>query len=198
MSGIQQPEGFEGATGINIAHGLAKDVEVSATIPLSFEDWKTGGLGDVGLAMKYRFVHQSSDSLVPDVSFNPGISIPAHGRFGSSRVGAFLPLWAEKDTGPWSVFGGGGYAINPAPGGNNFWQASIAAQRTMSKKLTLGAEIYHQSADSPTDRPFTGVDAGFSYRLIRHWTLLGSAGPIIENTSRAGRFAFYLALEFHY
>jgi hypothetical protein len=45
----------------------------------------------------------------------------ANRHFGSGRLGLFLPLWAEKDFGAWSLFGGGGYNINPGPDQRNFW-----------------------------------------------------------------------------
>ena len=38
-----------------------------------------------------------------------------------------LPLWAQKDFGGTSLFGGGGYEINPGSGNKDFWQAGRGA-----------------------------------------------------------------------
>ena len=71
---------------------------------------------------------------------------PAHRRpalrHGPVRI--LLPVWAQKDFGPWSLFGGGGYTINPGAGNRNFWQSGLALTRNVTPRLSLGAEITHQ------------------------------------------------------
>jgi hypothetical protein len=41
----------------------------------------------------------------------PGVTLPTatHG-MGAGKATALLPVWAQKDMGPWSVFGGGGFS----------------------------------------------------------------------------------------
>jgi hypothetical protein len=58
-------------------------------------------------------------------------------------VTALLPVWAQKDMGPWSLFGGG-YAINPGDGNRNYWTGGIALTRQASKQLLLGVEADRQ------------------------------------------------------
>ena len=64
------------------------------------------------------------------VAVFPGITLPtaSHG-LGAGRVTALLPVWLQSDKGPWSFFGGGGYAINPGPGNRNYWTGGLAATR---------------------------------------------------------------------
>jgi hypothetical protein len=38
---------------------------------------------------------------------------------GSGQMQAFLPLWLQKCVGDWTVYGGGGYGINPGAGNEN-------------------------------------------------------------------------------
>lgn len=71
---------------------------------------ETIGAGVVELAAKYKLLHQRKGSWTPDVAVFPRLFLPtADARFASTRLNMLLPFWAQKDFGPWSVFGGGGY-----------------------------------------------------------------------------------------
>src|SRR5436190_3736907 len=116
-------EGIEGATGLDINYGGFRDVQLTLTLPVNYEhlhaptQW---GLGNIELAVKYRFAHQDKEGV--DVAVFPRVYVPTAGkRFGSGRVALLLPVWAQKDFGPWSLFGGGGYTINPGEGNRDFW-----------------------------------------------------------------------------
>jgi hypothetical protein len=191
----------DGAAGFDINYGGAKDLQLTAVLPLNFQTGTDGavGLGDVELAAKYKFLHQSDGSLIPDVSFFPRAFVPTAGRrFGTRRLSFLLPLWAQKDFGDWSLFGGGGYDINPGAGQRNFWLTGVGLQRKISDRFSIGAEIYRQTADADDARRFTGVNVGALYRLSGHWSLIGSAGPGIEHARSQGRYAFYAALKADY
>ena len=191
----------DGAAGFDINYGGAKDLQLTAVLPLNYQTGTGGtvGLGNVELAAKYKFLHQADGSILPDVAFFPRAFVPTAGRrFGTRRLSLLLPLWAQKDFGPWSLFGGGGYDINPGPGQRNFWQTGIGVQRQMSARFALGGEIYRLTADTDDARRFTGVNLGALYKVSEHWSLIGSAGPGIENARTQGRYDFYLALKADY
>jgi len=126
------------------------------------------------------------------------VDFTAEGRLENDRLSVLLPVWAEKDWGKWSLFGGGGYVINPGRDNRNYWQSGIALTRAVSDRLSLGAEIYHQTPASVQDRPFTGLNAGADYKLTDHWSLLAAGGPGIQNARHEGQADFYLALEAQY
>ena len=109
-----------------------------------------------------------------------------------------LPIWAEKDVGKWSVFGGGGYDINPGPGQRNFWVSGVAVQRSINNRLSVGLEVFHQTPDSLTSMALTAVNVGVTYKLAEHWSLLAAGGPGVENARESGRYDFYLALKADY
>lgn len=67
----------------------------------------------------------------------------------------------------------------------------------MTKSLSLGGEVYHQTADAVDTRPSTGLGAGFSWQVAPKWAIIGSGGPLVEHRATAGNYAFYVALEFH-
>jgi hypothetical protein len=190
-----------GASGLDINYGGAKDLQLTAVLPLNYQTGRDGavGAGNVELAAKYKFLHQADGSPLPDVAFFPRIFVPTAGRrFGTRRLSVLLPLWAQKDVGPWSVFGGGGYDINPGPGERDFWLTGIGLQRALGERLALGAEIYRQTADADDARRFTGVNVGALYKLNAHWSVLGSAGPGIEHGRTEGRYGVYVALKADY
>ncbi len=200
ISGVNALGVTTGQAGFDLNYGAYKDLQLTAVIPLDYEAGSGGraGAGEIEFAAKYRFLHQSDGGWTPDVSFFPSMFAPSSDRhFGTGRLALFLPFWAEKDFGKWSVFGGGGYNLNSGSGQRDFWLSGIAIQRVVSEQLSLGAEVYHQTPDAIGARPFTGVDLGFTYKLIEHWSLLAAGGPGVEN-ARSGRYEFYLALKADY
>jgi hypothetical protein len=200
-SGVNALGASTGQVGLDVSYGGYKDLQLTAVVPL---DYRTGpsnaaALGDIQLAAKYRFLHQKEGVWTPDIAVFPRFFLPTGGRgLESRRLTVLLPVWAEKDIGKWSVFGGGGYDINPGPGQRNFWVSGLVVQRTITDRFSLGAEIYHQTPDSTDARPFTGLNLGTTYRLTAHWSLLAAVGPGIQNAREGGRYDFYFALKADY
>lgn len=108
---------------------------------------------------------------------------------GAGRVTGLLPVWAQKDFGPWSVFGGGGYAINPGAGNRNYWTGGVALTRTFGERLLVGVEVDRQGADTVGGRASTSLGLGAIYDLPGPLRLLASGGPTYED---GGGRAFHL------
>ena len=190
-----------GQAGFDINYGAAKDLQLTAVVPFGYHRTARTDVGLAGLelAAKYRFLHQSDDSPLPDVAFFPRLITPTGGRtFGTGRLSVFLPLWAQKDAGRWSLFGGGGYTINPGPDQRDFWLEGVGLSRALGDRLIIGTEVFHQSRDADDSRPFTGINIGALYGLGHHWSIIGSAGRGIENARAQGQATFYLALKADY
>ena len=131
------------------------------------------------------------------MSFYPSIGTPTGGRrLGAGKVTAFLPLWAQKDAGAWSLFSGGGYAINPGAGQRNFWLAGLGITRAVGGGIRLGAEIYRQSADERDAPGYTRLGFGATMALSDRWTLLASAGPGLAHARETGWVTGYVGLLF--
>ncbi len=194
-TGATTPGGFDGATGLDLNYGAAPGVQLTATLPLDYTHRRGTqvGIGDAEIGVKYRFLHRESAGLA--IAVFPRIILPTAGkRFGSGRVALLLPLWGQQDFGPWSLFGGGGYAINPGSGNRNFWQGGVALSREMSSRLSLGGEITRQGADAAGARSYTAANIGGTYRLSGPFAILASAGPGLSHRRDGGRFNAYLAL----
>jgi hypothetical protein len=190
-----------GEAGLDLNYGAAPGLQLTLVLPGAWEhDDKThAAAGTVEIAAKYRFLRQAEGTWTPDLAVFPRAFAPtAPARFGSGRWGLLLPVWAEKDFGPWQVFGGGGYQFNPGPDSRDFWTGGVAVQRTVTRRLSLGAEVYRHTADAVGARPYTGVNLGATWKLLDHWSLLASGGPGVENPAEGGRYAFYLALKADY
>jgi len=199
VSGTGVPGEVGGEAGLDLNYGGFKDVQLTAVIPANYQTGAPVGLGDVELAIKYKFLHQVDGGWVPDLAVFPRLFAPtASSQFGPQRLSLLLPIWAQKDFGKWSVFGGGGYTINPGPDNRNFWISGLAATRQLTDRLALGGEVYHQTAADRSSRDFTGLNAGALYKLSDHWSLLAAGGPGVQNARREGQYDFYLALEATY
>jgi hypothetical protein len=88
-----------------------------------------------------------------------------------------LPLWLQKDFGKTSLFGGGGYEINPGIGNRDFWQAGVALTHDLNKQLSVGAEVTWQSADMRDGTSSAGFNLGLIHKLGGPASLLLAAGP---------------------
>lgn len=190
-----------GQAGLDLNYGAAKDLQVTAVLPAGFDAGQRAALGlsNIELAAKYRFLHQSDTGAAPDAAFFPRLIAATGGsRFSTGHTALLLPVWMSKDLGAWSLFGGGGYEINPGGGQRDFWLSGLGVTRIVSKRLGVGLEVYHRTRDADEGRDFTGVNLGALYRLTPHWSLIGSAGPGVQNAAREGGYAFYAALKADY
>lgn len=198
VAGTNLADGTGGQAGLDINYGGAKDLQLTMVVPLDYQRGPGTDvvLGDLEFAAKYRFLHQRAGSAMPDVAFFPRVLVPtAPRRFGTGRVGLLLPIWAQKDIGKWSLFGGGGYTINPGAGQRNYALVGVGLLRQLSKRLQIGVETYHYGRDAVDGRTYTTLGAGALYRLSKHYSLLGSIGPGVQHAREQGRYNFYLAVK---
>lgn len=186
---------MSGATGIDFNYGGAPDLQLTAVAPLAYDDHGQSGLGNIELAAKYRFLHQNTDGW--DVSVFPRIFLPsASHNVGDQHASLLLPLWAQKDFGPWSLFGGGGCVLNRSGDDRNYCLAGAAITRAIIDDLRLGIEIFHQSADALDAKSSTSLGAGLTYDINAHYHLLAYWGPGLQNVRETARSNWYSALLF--
>jgi hypothetical protein len=166
--------------GVDLNYGAAKDLQLTATVPLSLSHDRPGGwrsgTGDLEVAAKYRFVHDERSGI--SVAAFPRAILPTASHAANAKTRILLPVWAEKDfAGGTSLFGGGGYEINPGRGNRNFWQAGAAVTHDLSDQLSLGAELTRQGRDKADRSPQTSAGIGAILKLSDRNALLASAGP---------------------
>jgi hypothetical protein len=106
-------------------------------------------------------------------------------RLGSRRARQLLPVWVQMAFGSWSVLGGGSYASGGG-GVRDSWRSGLALVRTLSPRLSLGAEFSHDSADLLDGHSNVRFGAGARYRLSGPLSVIISAGPYFEHHGGAG------------
>jgi hypothetical protein len=189
---------FGTAVGLEINYGAFADTQISADLPLGYQterhDSTRFGLGDATLGVKYRFIEEDDAGWRPQVSFYPSIEIPLAPSAGRNTR-EFFPLWAQKSFGDWTTFGGGGYWNNPGAGNRDYWFCGWALLRKMSPDFSMGAEIFHQTADKTGGKTGTGAGVGALYDLSENFHLVGSYDAGVRNARATDRYSYYFALE---
>lgn len=181
--------------GLDLNYGAAKGIQLTTTLPLSFSHtqlagWQ-GGTGDVEVGIKYRFLHDEKAGI--SVAIFPRAILPTSTHSPGEKTRFLLPLWLGKDfKGGTSLFGGGGYEINPGAGNRDFWQAAIALTQDLGDAVSVGAEIARQGPDAVGGTDQTRAGLGSIIKLSKHDNLLLSGGPSWAD-HRTG-YHFYAAL----
>jgi hypothetical protein len=181
--------------GLDLNYGAVRDVQLTATLPLSFihddaEGWQFG-TGDAELGVKYRVVNDEKHGV--SVSVFPRVILPTSSLAAGERVRLLLPVWLGKDfAGGTSVFGGGGYEVNPGDGNRDFWQAAVAVTHDVSKHVSLGAELTEQGPDTVGATAQTRAGVGGIVKLGGPSSLLFSGGPTWADHQTG--YHFYAAL----
>ncbi|MDR3527453.1 MAG: transporter [Rhizomicrobium sp.] len=192
-------DGAGASFGIDFNYGAAPDLQLTAVLPIETDMPKQGpsvsGLGNIELAAKYKFLHQEDFGW--DVAVFPRVFLPSASKaVGDQHASLLLPLWAGRDWGQWSTFGGGGCVLNRGGDAQDYCLAGWALTRHVLPNLTLGAELVHQSADVKGGRASTGAGAGLIYDFNENLHLLAYAGPGLQNTAETQKYSWYSSLLF--
>ena len=188
---------LEGDTGIDFNYGGGPNLQLTATVPISFEDPRAGassaGLGTIELAVKYRFLHQEGGW---SAAVFPRAFIPAGPGSSGQRVSLLLPVWVGRSGKDWSVFGGGGCALDSGGGAQNYCLTGLGAIHDVGDKLHLGGEVFRQGADTRGGFASTTLGLGGIYDFNDTLHVLGWLGRGVENPQQTGRGAGYASILF--
>ncbi len=198
-NGTVARDGTSGEGGIDFNYGAAPNLQLTATLPVGYgvspSGPLVGGLSNIELAAKYRFLMQDNAGL--DVSFFPRVFLPsASSNVGEQHASFLLPIWMEKDWGQWSAFGGGGCEINRGGDSQDFCLMGAVLTRQIVPNLQVGLELFHQTSDTHGGEATTSVGAGVRYDLDDHYHLLGYVGRGIQNADQTDRFNWYTSVLF--
>jgi hypothetical protein len=175
-----------------VNYGVVPNVQLHMVLPLTASFAPSGGpthygIGDTELGAKVRFIKETR--RVPEVGIFPFFELPSGNADKGLGVGATwyrMPLWLQKSWGPedrqWTSYGGGGEAIVPQTDYKNYPFAGLLVQRQLSKKLTLGGELFGHGAEgaaATSTRAATMLDLGGIYEFKEGFDLLFAAGRSI-------------------
>jgi hypothetical protein len=170
--------------------GPAPNVHLHIVVPYQWNSMaggpSTSGLGDIELGVKFRFVQETAGR--PQIGIFPMAELAtgnATQNLGNGRTWYKLPLWIQKSYGPWTTYGGGGYALNAAPGAQNYPFAGWLVQRDLSRALTLGGEIFTQGPSAIGGRHATFYTVGGYLKPTDSFNVLFDVGHTISGESHA-------------
>ena len=161
-------------TGIDLNYGAVKDVQLTMVLPLHTETGQPLGPGNVQMAAKVKLLHQKPGTASVDLTLFPRVFLPT-GR-GSRHTQLLVPIWVQRDAGKWSVFGGGGYTINPGAGNHDFWVRGLAVTRAVRNGFQVGLEYFGQGVSGDGERRLDGINLGTVIHIAGPYSLLASFG----------------------
>ncbi len=127
------------------------------------------GLTDMEFGAKYGFLKQTSRR--PQVGIFPMLEVPTGDEtrgLGQGRVWCKLPIWIEKEFGPWSLVGGAGYSVDKQVGYRSYLYGGYLVKRQFGKKVELSAEVFSHAGEgqaAPQRGASTLLDAGGYYHF---------------------------------
>jgi hypothetical protein len=155
------------------------------------------GLGDMELGVKFGFLKQTPHR--PQVGSFTMFELPtgdASKGLGVGKTWYKLPIWVEKEFGPWSLVGGMGYTIVPQKDYRNFLYGGYLVKRTFSERLEMSAEIFAHAREglaAAQTQASTMIDAGGYYHFKSPgWQLLFAYGhSVAGQTENYGYLGLY-------
>jgi len=127
------------------------------------------GLTDMELGVKYGFIKQTKHR--PQIGSFTMFELPTGDStqgLGVGRAWYKLPIWVEKEFGPWSLCGGMGYAIVPQTGYDNYPYGGFLVKKEINKKLEMSAELFSHAREgfaAAQTQASTMIDAGGYYHF---------------------------------
>jgi hypothetical protein len=185
-------------------YGPTEDLQLHLVAPFGFDSPSGApnhfGYSDTEIGAKYRFIHEDEKGWRPQVGIFPLVELPTGSEskgLGAGYTRLFVPIWVQKSFGSWTSYGGGGYWINKSSrrAAKDYWFFGWLLQKQVSDKLTLGGELFHQTADKIGGKANSGFSLGGFYDFDDHHHLLFSAGRGIQHAADSNRFSWYIGYQ---
>lgn len=186
---------------IDINYGLMEDVQIHAQPSLAYD--KTDGNAHYGLdnleiGVKYRFLNHQDQHAHWMLSVYPSLQLPTADKAldpDQGKIQVYLPLWFQRDSEDWTIFGGAGYHINQGVDARNSYFTGIAAMNHVSERLQLGGELFRETAAITGEKTAGGFNLGGKYDWSDRYHVLFSAGRGLINAASTNQFSAYVGLQ---
>jgi hypothetical protein len=126
----------------------------------------------------------------------PQLLLPTgdHARgLGEGRTAFVLPLVAQKSWNKWTLYGNIGYWWQTAAETRNYVYAGAVLEREMNERLTLGVELFGNSAKEHGGRSDFAFNLGGTWKVSNHINLLFAGGrDIVGDTTAMGYIGLQL------
>ena len=182
---------------VEVNYGVAPNVQLHLIAPLAYDapahEEGHYGYGDTELGVKFRFIQETP--YCPQVAVFPLVELPTGSKkdgLGTGHTQAFLPGWLQKAFGPWTVYGGGGYDINPGEGNRDWRFVGAVVQRQVLENVVIGGELYHRTSMETGGRSDTAFNVGTVIDVSDRHHILVSVGRSIDGPTD---FQTYIAYQ---
>lgn len=193
-----------GIPSVDINYGFSPNIQLHAQPKYAAEisnHEKHSGIDNTEIGVKYRFINQQYANANWMVGIYPMLQLPTGARdLGDSRgkVQAFLPLWLQRNSEDWTIYGGLGSRLNQYPDSKNSWFSGITALYRLTSQLQIGGEVFHETAGSVGEHGTSGFNMGGTYNISDDYHVLFSLGKGLSNVNASNQFSGYLALQVIY
>lgn len=166
-------------------YGMFHNMQIHLLLPLNFQDVRNQktdfGYADTEFGIKYRFLKETDHR--PQVGTFPILEIPTvkNREFSDGKIKIFIPVWAQKSWDKLTTYGGTGYSVNPGTGNKNSAFVGWELQYDFSKVVTLGEELYFQSADAVGGKSATAFNIGGFINPSDEMHIIFSVGHSMTN-----------------
>lgn len=167
---------------------ILPNVKVFASVPYAWSLPNAApfahGVGDTQLGFVRRILAETK--YIPETAIIPDLIIPtgnAQHNLGNGQPWVQVPIWMQKTWKKWKAYGGGGYAINPAPGLFNYFFAGGVLEHQLTEHLALGGELFYQTPPAIDSTGVLFINVGGIYDLTKNFSLLFSIGHSVVGTT---------------
>lgn len=194
-AGAREPGHSSGlGPALEFNYGVLPDTQFHLVVPSAYDRLEGGpsrrGLGDLEVGVKVRLLEETPD--LPQVGLFPLVELATAGAgLGAGHTQVYLPLWLQKAWGPWTTYGGVGWWRNPGRENRNWTYLGWLLQRDLGERLTLGAEAFHTTATTVSDRPASGINAGGQVNVTPRHHVLFSLGRNVSGGAQTFAYLGY-------
>ena len=127
------------------------------------------GLSDMELGLKWGFLKQTAHR--PQIGSFTMLELPTGNSdrgLGLGRVWYKLPLWIEKEFGPWSLVGGAGYTLIDQTQYRSYPYGGFLVKRVLGERLELSIESFSHAREglaAAQTEASSLIDAGGYYHF---------------------------------
>jgi hypothetical protein len=127
------------------------------------------GLSDMELGLKWGFLKQTAHR--PQIGSFTMLELPTGNSdrgLGLGRVWYKLPLWIEKEFGPWSLVGGAGYTLIDQTQYRSYPYGGFLVKRVLGERLELSIESFSHAREglaAAQTEASSMIDAGGYYHF---------------------------------
>jgi hypothetical protein len=176
-------------------YGVIPNMQLHLVVPIGYLHDERGshyGYSDTELGVKYRFLDETES--IPQIGVFPLVEIPTGSEtkgLGSGHTQVYLPLWLQKSWGKFTTYAGAGWWYNPGEGQKNWMFVGWEAQYEFSDLLTLGGELYSQTADNEEATSSTGFNVGGFINISENHHILFSFGQTLSHSETVTGYIGY-------